>query len=219
MCIRDRGGRDSLNRGAEFALALTLPAAVALMVIAGPLCSVLYQRGAFGPDDAAATALALAAYGAGLPAFVLHKVLQPLFYAREDSRSPFLYALWSMGVNAALALGLMPLIGFSAAAWATTFAGWVMVAQLWRGSRSMGQEARLDTRFLSRLPRILLASALMGAGLWLGAWALEPALNTHLWRYAALAALVIGGSALYFAAGFALGAFRLSDFARLRRKG
>ena len=53
---------------------------------------------------------ALAAYGAGLPAFVLHKVLQPLFYAREDTRRPFRYAVWSMVVNAGLAVALMPVI-------------------------------------------------------------------------------------------------------------
>ena len=60
-----QGGRDSFNRGTEFALALTVPAAVALVVIALPLTTVLFQRGAFGADDAADTALALAAYGAG----------------------------------------------------------------------------------------------------------------------------------------------------------
>ncbi len=210
----DAGARASLNRGAELALALTLPAAVALVVIAEPLCSVLYKRGAFTSADAAATALALAAYGAGLPAFVLHKVLQPLFYAREDSRSPFIYALWSMLVNAAFAVGGMPLIGFSAAAWATTFSGYVMVWQLWRGSRRMGEAASLDARLLQRLPRILAACAVMGVALWLGEKALHQALNEHLLRYAALAALVIGGSAIYFASGALLGAFRLSDFAR-----
>ena len=213
-----QGGRDSLNRGAEFALALTLPAAVALMVIAEPLCSVLYKRGAFGNDDAAATAIALAAYGAGLPAFVLHKVLQPLFYAREDSRRPFRYALWSMVVNAALAVGLMPLMGFAAAAWATTLSAYVMVWQLWRGSRAMGTEAQLDDRFVNRLPRIVAASLVMGALLWLGAAMLAGPLHAHLWRYAALAALVIGGVAVYFGCGAAIGAFSLREIARLRRR-
>ncbi|MFN3606982.1 MAG: murein biosynthesis integral membrane protein MurJ, partial [Cypionkella sp.] len=131
----EAGSLSSLNRSIEFALALTLPAAVALMVIALPLTHVLYERGAFGPADSAATALALAIYGAGLPAFVLQKVWQPLFYAREDTRSPFRYALMAMAVNAALAVGLMPLIGFAAAAVATTAAGWIMLAQLIWGAR------------------------------------------------------------------------------------
>ncbi|OYW51692.1 MAG: murein biosynthesis integral membrane protein MurJ [Rhodobacterales bacterium 12-65-15] len=124
------GSRASFNRGTEFALLLTLPAAVALVVIAWPIISVLFQRGAYGAEATVNTAWALAAYGMGLPAFVLHKVLQPLYYAREDTRSPFRFAVWSMVVNAGLAVGLMPLIGFLAAAIATSAAAWTMVVFL-----------------------------------------------------------------------------------------
>ncbi len=212
------GGRDSFNRGTEFALALTLPAAVALMVIAFPLTQVLYQRGAFGPQDTAATALVLAIYGAGLPAFVLQKVLQPLYYAREDTKRPFRYALLSMVLNAAIAVGMMPLIGFAAAAVATTVAGWIMVAQLWLGSRHMGDEARLDARSAARLPRIVAASALMGVALWAGWWLLDTTLADAGWRYLALAGLIAVGIVSYFGAGAAIGAFRLSDFRALRRQ-
>lgn len=211
------GGRDSFNRGAEFALALTLPAAVALCVIALPLVQVLYQRGAFTATDSASTALVLAIYGAGLPAFVLHKVLQPLFYAREDTRRPFRYAVMSMVLNAAIAVGLMPLIGFAAAALATTLAGWVMVLQLWLGSRQMGDEARLDARSRARLPRIMLAAALMGAALWGAASVLATALADPVWRYGALVGLILMGIVSYFGSGVAVGAFRLSDFRKLRR--
>jgi putative peptidoglycan lipid II flippase len=213
------GGKASLNRGAEFALAMTLPAAVALVAIAEPLCTVLYERGAFSAADTKATAIVLAIYGIGLPAFVLHKVLQPLFYAREDSRSPFVYAIASMISNAVLAVGLMPYIGFSAAAWATTLSGWVMVGQLWWGSRKMGDVAHFDARFKQRLPRIVAASALMGAVLWAAAWAMAPWLHLHLWRYPALLALCSLGIVTYFGSGTAIGAFRLSDFTALRRGG
>ena len=212
-----KGGKASLNRGAEFALAMTLPAAVALVVIAQPLCSVLYERGAFSAADTTATALVLAIYGAGLPAFVLHKVLQPLYYAREDSRSPFIYAIASMITNAVMAVGMMPYIGFSAAAWATTLSGWVMVWQLWRGSRKMGDEAHFDARFRQRLPRIILSSAIMGAVLWLAAQQLDPYLQLHLWRYLALLLLCTIGIVTYFGTGAAIGAFKLSDFRALRR--
>jgi len=212
------GGRASLNRGAEFAIAMTLPAAVALVVIAEPLCAVLYQRGAFTAADSHATAIVLAIYGAGLPAFVLHKVLQPLFYAREDSRRPFTYAVVSMITNAAIAIGLLPILGWPAAAWATTISGWMMVGQLWLGSRRMGPEAHLDARFLNRLPRIMLASALMGAALYAGNLALTTMLILPHWRFLALGLLISLGIVTYFGTGTAIGAFRLSDFADLRRK-
>jgi putative peptidoglycan lipid II flippase len=212
------GGQDAFSRAAEIVLALTVPAAVALVVIPVPLVGVLFQRGAFGPEDTAATALALAIYGLGLPAFVLQKVLQPLFFAREDTRRPFWYALASLAVNAAVAIGLAPVAGFVAAAIGATLAGWAMVALLWLGSRSMGRAAEPDARARARLGRIVAASGLMGAVLWALMQLLAPALAAGAWRYAALAALVAGGLAAYAGFGQLLGAFRLAEFRRALRR-
>ena len=205
------GGRHAYNRATEFALFLTVPAAVALVVAAYPLISVLFKRGAFLQADVGPTALALAIYGVGLPAFVLQKVLQPLYFAREDTRSPFRFAVWSMVVNALVALGLAPFIGFSAAAWGTTIAGWIMAAQLWRGTRAFGEAAALDARLRHRLPRIVLASLIMGAVIWAMRLGLGEMLETPSLRYLALAALVFGGIAAYGVAAVALGAIRPSD--------
>ncbi len=93
------GTREALNRAAEFTLVLTLPAAIALMAIPELICRVLYQRGAFDALDTQQTALALAVYAAGLPSFVMQKVLQPAFFAREDTRTPLRYAAISMILN------------------------------------------------------------------------------------------------------------------------
>ncbi len=205
------GGRHAFNRAAEVSLALTVPAAVALAVIPMPLVSVLFERGAFEADDAAATALAVAVYGAGLPAFVMQKVLQPLFFAREDTRTPFYYALVALAVNAALAIGLAPVIGFISAALAATAAGWAMMWLLWRGSRKMGEAATLDDRFRARLWRIVAASAVMGVVLWAASVLMAPLLGTPTVRYVALAGLVVIGLATYFVAGRALGAFTTAD--------
>lgn len=210
--------RDAYSRGTEFALALTLPAAVALVVIAHPIVSVLFERGAFTAADSQATALALAVYGAGLPAFVLHKVLQPLYFAREDTRRPFRFALWSMVVNAAVAIGLLPVIGFVAAALGTTIAAWVMVAQLWWGTRGMGPAARYDARLRDRLGRMILAALVMGGVVWALANALAPRLDGE-GRTLALLVLVVGGLGSYFGVGALIGAFRLADFRAAMRRG
>ncbi len=205
------GSRHALSRATEFALFLTLPAAVALVVIPVPLISVLFQRGAFGPEDTLPTALALAVYGAGLPAFVLQKVLQPLYFAREDTRTPFRFAVWSMVVNAALALGLAPFLGFIAAAVGTTLSGWVMVAQLWWGKRHMGEAVVGDARMRSRAWRIVLSSVLMGVFLWFAARSLSDELSLAGHRYWALALLCLSGLGVYGLAALATGAFRPSD--------
>ena len=93
------GAIDAKNRSLEFAMLLTLPAAVALVAAPEPIIRVLFERGAFTDADATATAAALAAFAVGLPAFVAIKVFSPGFFAREDTRTPMIYAGISVIVN------------------------------------------------------------------------------------------------------------------------
>ena len=117
-----------------------------------------------------------------------------------------------------LAFGLMPWIGFSAAAWATTLSAWVMVAQLWWGARRLGEETRFDARFVSRFWRITLASALMGAALW-GGWSLlQPMLDARAYRVLALVLLIALGMVSYAIAAFGLKAVQPSYLKVLRRQ-
>jgi len=213
------GGQASLNRAAEFGLALTIPATVALMVIATPLVQVLFQRGAFSAGDTAATALSVVIYAAGLPALVLHKVLQPLFYAREDTVRPFRYALVCLFANAGLAVALVPVAGFLAAPIGMTVAAWVMVALLWHGSRSMGPQTAPDARFRARLPRMLVAALVMGVVLAALAVLLDGPLHSPQLRYLALLGLVAAGIVTYFGTGTLIGAFRLAEFRAAMRRG
>jgi putative peptidoglycan lipid II flippase len=205
------GGQFAFSRANEISLALTIPATVALLVIPLPLVEVLFQHGKFTADDTAATAVAVQIYGLGLPAFVLQKTYQPLFYAREDTKSPFRYAIVAMVINAALAIGLAPVIGYLSAAIAVTLASWTMVILLWTGSRRMGQASQLDARFRRRFWRILLASLGMGVALIGAQLVLNPMFGAGAWKYPALFILVTAGMLVYFGAGHLLGAFRLSE--------
>ncbi len=213
-----QGGRDGFNRATELALALTIPCAVALIVVPAPMISVLFERRAFTSDDTAFTALAVAVYGAGLPAFVLQKVFQPLFYAREDTRRPFYFAIVAMVVNAVIAIGLSRYIGYIAAAFATSIAGWVMAWLLWRYARSFGEAAQFDDRFRKRLPRIILASILMGVVLYAMMVMLLSPLAMPYWRGLALAVLLGSGGLSYVLFGQWLGAFHRDDFRRAVRR-
>jgi putative peptidoglycan lipid II flippase len=220
LSLGDHAGvRDAFGRSTEFALALTLPATAALVVIPGPLVAVLFGRGAFGTEDAAATAAAVAVYGAGLPAFVMMKIYQPLYFAREDTRTPFNYALWGMGVNAVVAVGLAPVIGFLAAALATTLAAWANVWLLARGARRFGEEGRPDHRLRRRIPRLAAASVLMGAACLGMAEAMTPWLDAPGLRYVALGALVAGGGAVYAGAVALLRGVRPSEIRDALRRG
>ncbi|MFU8863628.1 MAG: murein biosynthesis integral membrane protein MurJ [Rhodobacterales bacterium] len=215
----DAGGRNALSRAAEISLALTVPAAVALIVVPLPLVSVLFERGAATADDSAAIAMAVAVYGLGLPAFVIQKILQPLYFAREDTRTPFRYAVVAMIVNALVAIGLAPLIGWIAAAIATSLAAWVMVALLAIGARPMGDVARFDARFHGRIWRIIAASIGMGVVLWGAMVVMTPFFALAGWRYLALLGLIKIGMISYFGIGQVIGAFRLGEFKRAFQRG
>ena len=80
------------NRSVEFTLFLTLPAAAALLVMSEPIVRMLYERGNFSTASTHTVGNILAIYGLGLPAFVLIKAFLPGFFAREDTRTPMIFA-------------------------------------------------------------------------------------------------------------------------------
>jgi putative peptidoglycan lipid II flippase len=203
----------TLNRGLELSMLLTLPATVALMVIPWPIVVVLFERSAFDRTASEATALALAAFAAGLPAYVLVKVLQPAFFAREDTVTPFKTALASVAANIALGLLLFWPLGHVGIALATALAAWLNTALLAVMLHRRGFLI-LDAPLKARLPRISLASLVMGLALWAAARWLGPWFDAGIWlRLAGLASLVGGGLALY--GGLAYGLHAL-DHAALR---
>ncbi|MGR3614746.1 MAG: murein biosynthesis integral membrane protein MurJ [Paracoccaceae bacterium] len=215
----ESGAREAFSRAGEFSMLLTLPCAVALVLVPLPIVSVLYERGATDSEDVQAIALACLIYGMGLPAFILQKVLQPLYFARGNTKSPFRYALWAMVVNAGGAVLLEPIVGWIAPAIAATTAAWVMIAMLHFGARDMGEAARFDDRFRGRIWRIILASLIMGALIWTVYAFLPAAFVQPGWRYLALAALIFTGMLVFGIAGQSLGAFRISELKNGLRRG
>lgn len=208
------------NRAAEMALFLALPAAGALMVLAAPLVTALYMGGRFSAGDAAATAAVLQGLAAGLPAYVLLKVLTPAFFARGDTATPVKTALAALGLNVALILLLIGPYGVAGLAWATAASAWANCALLyWRLHRAAS--FRFDAVFWRRVLGAGAASALMAASL-AALMALAPLRfdGGALVRVGAVLAVVGIGVAVYFPAAALLGAMPLRELkARLRRGG
>ena len=217
---------ESQNRSLEFSLLLTLPAAVALAVVAMPIIQVLFERGAFTASDTANTSTALAAFAIGLPAFVLIKVFQPAFFAREDTKTPMRYAAVNMVVNVTLSLalfyafraaGFRPHVGI---ALATSIAGWFNALLLWRTAVHRGDFVS-DAQLRRNLPLIALASVVMGACLWTAA----PYFSAHLAAEAGLAHQIAGLTVLvalgvisFFTVAIATGTVSFRRFAQAFRR-
>ena len=201
------------NRALELALALALPAAVALVVSALPLIRGVFEHGAFKPADTIGTAGVLAAFSLGVPAYVLIKVLTPGFYARQDTKTPVRIAVVSMLFNLVgnLALILVWPTGPVGIALSTALAAWVNLILLYATLHRRGH-LQFDARFKGRAVRIVAASALMGVTLWL----LNPYADVHMagslsQRVFALALLCGAGALVYAISVLALGGIRLSE--------
>ncbi|WP_020590519.1 murein biosynthesis integral membrane protein MurJ [Kiloniella laminariae] len=209
------GAMRSMNQGMEMALLLTLPATIALVVIPWPIIVTLFEHGEFTRESTNATALALMAYAAGLPAYVLVKILQPAFYAREDTVTPFHLAIVSIVVNIVLSLALFQVMQHVGIALATAISSWVNVLMLWIVLIRRGH-LKLNARFVSRLPKILAASLVMGGGLWAGMRWLNPWFEgVHYEKIVALSALIGGGFLLYALLTVLFGIIRPADISRM----
>jgi putative peptidoglycan lipid II flippase len=210
---------ETQNRAIELALLLTLPAAAGLVAAALPIVSVLFERGAFGAEASDATARALAAYGFGLPAFVLVKVFAPGFFARGDTRTPVQVAVACVALNLVFNLALIRPLGHVGIAVATSLSAWANVGALAYLLRRQGRW-REDRRLLSRGARIALAAAGMGLALWAGRVALfDDLLALRHWRWGALAGLLGLGGAAYAALALASRAADLAEIiGYLRRR-
>jgi putative peptidoglycan lipid II flippase len=217
---------DSQNRSFEFAMLLTVPAAVALAVAPEAIVAALFERGAFTATDTLATAYALGIFALGLPSFVMIKVFSPAYFAREDTKTPMVYATISLVANTlgSIALfflfrayGLMPHLGIAVA---TTLGGWLNAGLLY-ATLAKRDYFIVDERLRRTLPRILLSSAVMGAVLWLVVEALGASFGASAppWqRVAALVGLVASGAAVYGLAIFATGALDMRQLRGLLKR-
>ena len=212
---------ETMNRALEYALFLTLPAAVGLAVVAVPVMTVLFVRGHFDLESARLSAQSLAAFALGLPSFVLVKVLAPGFFARGDTAMPVKIGLVALVLNLALNLALMVPLRHVGPALATSIAAIVNMALLGIALARRGQ-LRLDARLRARVPRMLAASCVMAIVLWAAERTIWVALDRPFpFRWIGLFLLVGLGMGAYFAAGQLIGAFDLREFAGtlLRRRG
>lgn len=216
------------NRAIELCLLLTLPAAAGIAMLAGPITSVLFERGAFTPADREAVAAALVAFSFGLPAYVLNKAMTPGFFSRGDTKTPVKAAAVAFVVNVVLNIGLMNVLGHIGIALATSVSAWlnilILAVVLHRRKYLV-----VDQRLLHGVPKMLLASGVMCAGLWYGTGVVmdwlgpvfgAPGQASGLFglRTLVLAGLIAAGAAIYGLVILITGAASIADLRRLRRR-
>ncbi|CAN1569515.1 MviN Uncharacterized membrane protein, putative virulence factor [Rhabdaerophilaceae bacterium] len=192
----------------HFAALLILPASVALFLLADPIITVLFQRGAFSADDSRATANNLRILAMALPAFVLAKILLPEFLAAERMRVPLLASILAFLVNIASVLLLRDTLGVLAPVSGVAIGAWSYAALLLLLAT---RTVRLSWSTLRSLLGVLVATLAMALLLstllpWL-APLLQPE-NAFVLKGTVLATLCIAGLAAHLGAAWVLGALR-----------
>src|SRR5271165_1518193 len=204
----------TLNRAIEYALFLTLPAALALIVCAYPIILVLFGRGAFDAESARLSSQALAAYAMGLPAFVLVKVLAPAFFARGDTGMPVKVGMGCVALNLILNVAFMVPLAHIGPALATSVAAICNVLGLAFILFRRGQFIP-DRQLQRRAIGMIGASLAMAAVLLVARTLLFTAPSHGVLRFASLAGLITAGLLAYAVAVPVLGAYHLRDIRRV----
>lgn len=152
----------------------------------------VFAHGAFNASAAALSAVALAAYGAGLPAMALVRIVASTFYARHDTMTPARATVIAIVSN--IALKVLFVWGFhlgvAGVALGTALGAWINVAILTWSGRSRALLA-IESVFLRALPPVLLAAIATGIGAWVGAHASALWVQGRLADMAALAAAIL----------------------------
>ena len=177
---------EDFNQTLDWALKLVtliaLPAALGLLLLAGPLLASLFGYGEFSAHDTHMSSLSLMAYALGLPAFIYIKVLAPGFYARQDTKTPMRIGVQAMISNMFLnLLFVIPMVMMqfegphTGLALATSASAYINAFMLYRGLQKQGIYKHLDG-WGRLLLQALLANALMAAFLIY----LSPSINSWL---------------------------------------
>jgi putative peptidoglycan lipid II flippase len=194
----ERGAASAQARGIQLALLLTIPCAVAAIVIPDLIMRALFARGAFTAADAAAAGATLAAYSIGLLPFVLMRSFTAPFYARGDTATPVKAALLAAAINIALKVVLMGPLAQVGLALATSAGAWINLSLLAYFARRQGF-AVSGAAIGKPVAKLIAAGIVLAAALAIGAYGLERALAdmTKFRDETALAILVVFAAVVY----------------------
>ncbi|KTE03947.1 murein biosynthesis protein MurJ [Sphingopyxis sp. H038] len=202
----------------EIATLLTLPAAAALAICAPAFVTAFFVGGRFTEADGAIMAQIVAALVAGLPAYVIVKILNPGFFAREDMRTPVWTALAALIVNIAINLYVVEHYGIVGLAGATAASASLNCLLLYTVLHRRGW-FHFTAKLGGRIARQLIAVAAMSALLWWMMPMMAPYYGGGVFeRIWSLVALCTAGGAVFFVVAFLVGALDKDLVAMLTRR-
>ncbi|HEV2908785.1 MAG TPA: murein biosynthesis integral membrane protein MurJ [Candidatus Eremiobacteraceae bacterium] len=197
--------RETASTGLRMTTLITIPAAAMLIVLAQPILSVLFERGAFTYGDVVRTAGALQYYAVGLLGIAASIVLTRCFFAMRDSRTPVIVAIGVMAQNIVLSALLVGPYGVNGLAISNSASSLTEALVLfWLLHRRIGPVDEGGDLIGSCILRVSIASfAMAGAALVVHRVLWHPA-GTLFQHAATLTAALVTGGVVFLAVGAAL---------------
>ena len=199
------------NRAIEFCLFLSIPAAVALAMGSNEIVTSLFGYGSFNINSVNNTALALTFFAYGVPAFAILKILSNFFFSRNDTKTPFYLSVISVFLNIIISISLFSKIGFIIIPIATSISSWINVLMHYYFIKKKNLHM-LDSKFIYKLPRIILSVVVMGIILYLLLGFFSDKFDyNESWKFIYLFIIVTISLISYFLISNFSGAFKFKD--------
>jgi putative peptidoglycan lipid II flippase len=154
--------KQNMNWALTMVCVLGIPSCLGLMVLAEPILSVIFERGAFTSNDVTMAGMSLLAYAAGLVSFMLIKIFAPGYYARQDTKTPVKIGIIAMIANMGFNVIFAIEFGYVGLAIATSLSATLNAALLYRGLVTAGVY-QFDTAILWRIAKMLLSALIMAS--------------------------------------------------------
>jgi putative peptidoglycan lipid II flippase len=204
-----------LQRSMRGILFFIFPAGIGLMMLAAPIVKLVYQRGEFNLADTRLTAEPLVFFAMGMWAFALIELLPRAFYALQDTRTPVMISVWTIGIDIGLSYLLVNRIGLAGLAIAWAVAVTVQTTVLtWALQRKVG--AFLDRPTQAFAAKAVAATLAMALAIWLARPLYADYASTPFYELLPRMLATIGGGILvYIGASFALRQDEVTGFLRM----
>ena len=200
------------NKSIELSLLLSVPASLGLILASHEIINALFGYGSFSEKDINLTAQGLKFFGYGIPAFALIKVLSNLFFARDNTKTPFYLSLFVVLINIFVSLTYFKTIGFIIIPIATSLSTWLGVIAYYVLLRN-NQILRFEKQTIKNIIKIIFSTLLMSTILIYGLDYFEESMN-YLNKYKSIYLIFIVSfvGTIYLISCYLLGVLKIKNY-------
>lgn len=152
---------EAIVKSINIVILLVIPISIGAIVLSTPIVKLLFQRGGFDARATSMTSIALVMYSVGMIAFGLRDILNRVFYALKDTKTPMINGAIAMIMNIVLNLILVKYLQLSGLALATSLSAIICIFLLFASLKKKIHYFRQE-KIIKTFLKAIVASIVMG---------------------------------------------------------